>query len=149
GLHSTIPRSVQMAETRARNTLDLKQHQDKLTQRHWPVFLPSLPQLRWRSAVPRSSAPVPRSGLRRPSLEALQDAWERLISNRRTATFSIDAVDAEGFLWRSGRLPARLRTSSWAKARNSAAREFSRSPRRCCSPASPMSAATRERRSPT
>src|SRR6478672_4353912 len=31
--------------------------------------------------------PVPRSELRRPSLEALQDAWERLISNRRTATF--------------------------------------------------------------
>src|SRR6476660_5556899 len=42
--------------------------------------------------------PVPRSGLRRPSLEALQDAWERLISNRRTATLSIDAVDAEGFM---------------------------------------------------
>ena len=55
------------------DTLDLKQHRDKLTQRHGRSFCRRCRNLDARSAVPRSSRPVPRSGSA-GLLEALQDA---------------------------------------------------------------------------
>ena len=49
--------------------------------------------------------------------------------------------------WRNDRSRPKSKSSSSAPARNSAAKAFSRSPRRCCSPACPTSPATRARRS--